>query len=84
MSTRGLLEMRLGEWGHPAMGFVAHIPHYVANLDYPAASAAMLRARIFDLAQPPAAAGYVAQGFIGRSAAGNRGACANGAPSSGV
>ena len=43
-SAQALLEMRLGEWGHPAMGFVAHIPHYVAQFDYPAASAAMLRA----------------------------------------
>lgn len=41
-SAQALLEMRLGEWGHDAMGFVAHIPHYLAQLDYPAASAALL------------------------------------------
>jgi len=41
-SAQALLELRLGEWGHPAMGFVAHIPHYVAQFDYPAASATML------------------------------------------
>jgi hypothetical protein len=41
-SAQALLELRLGEWGHPAMGFVAHIPHYVAQLDYPAAAATML------------------------------------------
>jgi hypothetical protein len=41
-SAQSLLELRLGEWGHPAMGFVAHIPHYVAQLDYPAAAATML------------------------------------------
>jgi hypothetical protein len=41
-SAQALLEVRLGEWGHPAMGFVAHIPHYVAQFDYPAASATML------------------------------------------
>jgi hypothetical protein len=41
-SAQALLELRLGEWGHAAMGFVAHIPHYVAQLDYPAASATML------------------------------------------
>jgi predicted ATP-grasp superfamily ATP-dependent carboligase len=41
-SAQSLLELRLGEWGHPAMGFVAHIPHYVAQFDYPAASATML------------------------------------------
>ena len=41
-SAQALLEIRLGEWGHPAMGFVAHIPHYVAQFDYPAAAATML------------------------------------------
>ena len=41
-SAQSLLELRLGGWGHPAMGFVAHIPHYVAQFDYPAASATML------------------------------------------
>jgi hypothetical protein len=41
-SAQAMLEMRLGEWGHPAMGFVAHIPHYVAQFDYPAAAATML------------------------------------------
>ena len=34
--------MRLGEWGHDAMGFVAHIPHYVAQFDYPQAAVALL------------------------------------------
>ena len=41
-SAQALLEVRLGEWGHDAMGFVAHIPHYLAQLDYPQASAALL------------------------------------------
>ena len=41
-SAQALLELRLGEWGHPAMGFVAHIPHYVAQFDYPAAAASLL------------------------------------------
>ncbi len=41
-SAQALLEVRLGGWGHPAMGFVAHIPHYLAQLDYPKASAALL------------------------------------------
>jgi predicted ATP-grasp superfamily ATP-dependent carboligase len=41
-SAQALLELRLGEWGHPAMGFVAHIPHYVAQFDYPSASARLL------------------------------------------
>ncbi len=41
-SAQALLELRLGEWDHPAMGYVAHIPHYVAQLDYPAASVALI------------------------------------------
>lgn len=41
-SAQALLEVRLGEWGHPAMGFVAHIPHYVAQFDYPAAAEKLL------------------------------------------
>ncbi len=43
-SAQGLLEIRLGEWGHDAMGYVAHIPHYVAQYPYPAASAALIEA----------------------------------------
>lgn len=41
-SAQSLLEIRLGETGHAACGFVAHIPHYVAQLDYPHAAAALL------------------------------------------
>jgi predicted ATP-grasp superfamily ATP-dependent carboligase len=41
-SAQALLELRLGEWEHRAMGFVAHIPHYVAQFDYPSAAATML------------------------------------------
>ena len=41
-SAQALLELRLGEWGHDAMGFVAHIPHYLAQLDYPRAAAELL------------------------------------------
>ena len=41
-SAQALVEVRLGEWGHDAQGFVAHIPHYLAQLEYPAASAAIL------------------------------------------
>jgi predicted ATP-grasp superfamily ATP-dependent carboligase len=43
-SAQALLEFRLGEWEHPATGFVAHIPHYVAQFDYPLASLALLEA----------------------------------------
>lgn len=41
-SAASLLELRLGEWGYDAMGFVAHVPHYLAQGDYPAASAKLL------------------------------------------
>ena len=41
-SMQSLLEVRLGEWGHDMLGFVAHIPHYLAQLDYPAAAAILL------------------------------------------
>jgi hypothetical protein len=41
-SAQAMLELRLGEAGHDAMGFVAHVPHYLAQLDYPAASIALL------------------------------------------
>jgi hypothetical protein len=41
-SAQALLEVRLGEAGHFAEGFVAHIPHYLAQLDYPEAAAALL------------------------------------------
>lgn len=41
-SAQALLEVRLGEWGHDALGFVAHVPHYLAQMDYPRAAAALL------------------------------------------
>lgn len=41
-SVQALLEVRLGEWGHDAQGFVAHVPHYLAQLEYPPASMALL------------------------------------------
>ncbi len=41
-SAQALLEVRLGEWEHSALGFVAHIPHYLAQFDYPAAAGSLL------------------------------------------
>ena len=41
-SAQALLELRLGESGHDALGFVAHIPHYLAQLDFPEASVTLL------------------------------------------
>jgi predicted ATP-grasp superfamily ATP-dependent carboligase len=42
-SMSSLLELRLGAAGHDAMGFVAHVPHYLAEADYPDASLVLLR-----------------------------------------
>ena len=41
-SALALLELRLGEWGHPATGFVAHVPHYLATVDYPLSAVPLL------------------------------------------
>jgi PAC2 family len=43
-SAAALLEIRLGEWGHRSMGFVAHVPHYVAQNDYPQAAVDLIEA----------------------------------------
>ena len=40
-SASSVLEIRLGEHGHPAMGFVAHVPHYLAQMEYPQAAIAL-------------------------------------------
>ena len=37
-----LLEYRLGQQAQDAMGFAVHVPHYLAQADYPAAAAALL------------------------------------------
>ncbi len=41
-SAQALLEIRLGEWGLDALGFVAHIPHYLAQMQYPQAALTLL------------------------------------------
>lgn len=41
-SAVGLVELRLGEAGRDAMGFAAHIPHYVAQLEFPAGAATLI------------------------------------------
>lgn len=43
-SAQAMLEYRLGEWGLDAIGYVVHVPHYLAQVDYPAASIALLEA----------------------------------------
>ncbi|TCB95951.1 PAC2 family protein [Micromonospora zingiberis] len=41
-SVGHLLEFRLGEAGRDALGFAAHVPHYVAQAEYPAAAEVLL------------------------------------------
>ncbi|MDG4818542.1 PAC2 family protein [Micromonospora sp. WMMD956] len=41
-SVGHLLEFRLGEQGRDALGFAAHVPHYVAQAEYPAAAEVLL------------------------------------------
>ncbi|MGI5164010.1 PAC2 family protein [Spirillospora sp. CA-253888] len=43
-SAAGLMELRLGEAGHDALGFAVHVPHYLAQAAYPAAAVAALEA----------------------------------------
>jgi len=41
-SVGNLLEFRLGQDGHDAMGYAAHVPHYLAQTTYPAAAELLL------------------------------------------
>lgn len=43
-SVAALLELRLGQAGHDAMGFAVHVPHYLARAAYPAAALAAVEA----------------------------------------
>ncbi|MEO7980924.1 MAG: PAC2 family protein [Sporichthyaceae bacterium] len=56
-SVINLLEYRLGQAGHDAMGFAVHVPHYLAQAEYPAAAAALLDnvAAVTELALPTTA-----------------------------
>ncbi len=38
----GVLELTLGDRGHAAMGFAAHVPHYLVNVEFPRAAAVLL------------------------------------------
>lgn len=50
----GLLEFRLGEGGRDAAGYAVHVPHYLAQSEYPDAAVALLSAveRISGLSLP--------------------------------
>lgn len=41
-SAASLMELRLGEWGHDALGFVVQVPTYLADASYPDAAVALL------------------------------------------
>jgi proteasome assembly chaperone (PAC2) family protein len=41
-SAGALLELRLGESGHDALGYVVQVPHYVADTAYPEAAVVLL------------------------------------------
>lgn len=43
-SAQALVEYRLAEAGHDAVGFAVHVPHYVASAEYPAAALGALEA----------------------------------------
>ena len=38
----GLIELNLGQQKLPAVGYAAHVPHYLANSDYPKAAIALI------------------------------------------
>lgn len=40
----GMIELHLGEIGKPAMGISAHVPHYLAQVEYPRAAISLLQA----------------------------------------
>jgi predicted ATP-grasp superfamily ATP-dependent carboligase len=50
----GMIELHLGDTGHAAMGFAAHVPHYLVSAQYPSASVTLLQhvARAGELALP--------------------------------
>jgi proteasome assembly chaperone (PAC2) family protein len=41
-SVSNLLEFRMSQHGHEALGFTVHVPHYLAQTDYPPAAEALL------------------------------------------
>lgn len=41
-SVSNLLEFRMSKHGHEVVGFTVHVPHYLAQTDYPAAAEALL------------------------------------------
>ncbi len=42
-SASNLLEFRMAQHGHEAVGFTVHVPHYLAQTEYPVAAEALLQ-----------------------------------------
>jgi proteasome assembly chaperone (PAC2) family protein len=42
-SASNLLEFRMAQHGHEAVGYTVHVPHYLTQTDYPAAAEALLQ-----------------------------------------
>lgn len=65
-SVSALLEIRLGEAGHDALGFAVHVPHYLARSVYPESARGLLEslARAAGLALPTEALQSAAQQVI--------------------
>jgi hypothetical protein len=62
-SAGNLLEFRLGQQRRDAVGFAAHVPHYLSSSDYPGAAEALLASvsRASGLALPTGPLGEAAQ-----------------------
>ena len=43
-SVSNLLEFRMAQHGHEVVGFTVHVPHYLAQTDFPSAAEAQLKA----------------------------------------
>ena len=67
-SVSNLLEYRLAQHGHDVVGFTVHVPHYLAQTDYPAAVEALLGEvqKVASLQLPLSALGEAAEEVRGK------------------
>ena len=61
-SASSLIELRMAQHGHESVGFSVHVPHYLAQTDYPGAAETLLEnvSDVTDLDLPLAALGEAA------------------------
>ncbi|MFZ2178506.1 MAG: PAC2 family protein [Rhodococcus sp. (in: high G+C Gram-positive bacteria)] len=61
-SASSLIELRMAQHGHESIGFSVHVPHYLAQTDYPGAAETLLEnvSEVTDLNLPLAALGEAA------------------------